>query len=118
MPDATLIVKILTDASQSAKGIKQAESGFGKFNSTMQKMVAPATAVLGGVVAIGAGAVKANSETQQAMGGVDAVFGKSADQIKEWAKQAAKAAGLSESAYGHPGHHHRRTTQESGGAPG
>jgi phage-related protein len=98
--DAKLIIKILTDASGASAGVEQAQGKFAKFNQGMQSMVGPAAAVVGGIALIGTAAINAASDTEQAMGGVEAVFGDSAGQIKQWASEAAKAAGLSESAYG------------------
>lgn len=90
---ADLIVRILTDASQ-------ADTGIGKFQSSLNSLTGPALAVVGGITAIGAVAVNAASDAEQAMGGVDAVFGDSAAQIKKWAGEAATAVGLSKAEYG------------------
>ena len=97
---AELVIKIITDAQQAAKGIDDANGKFGKFNDTMGKLVGPAAAVVGGIAVIGTKALQSASEVEQAMGGIDAVFGESAGQIKAWGKQAAESAGLSEAAYG------------------
>ena len=96
----TLTVKILTDASQAAKGTKQAASTYQKFESTVDKMVPAAAAVSGALLLAGKGAVDAASRTQQAMGALDAVFGKNADVVKSWAADAAESVGLSAAAYG------------------
>jgi len=98
--DALLVVKILTDASQSAAATQAASGKFGKFGSTMKKMAVPAAAIVAGLGAIGVSAVKSASRTEQAMGGVEAVFGKNANTVKRWAGQAANTIGLAKSEYG------------------
>src|SRR4029077_20579711 len=52
------------------------------------------------VIAFSKQAFDAASRTQQAMGAVDTVFGKSAGQIKRWAAGAADSVGLAKSEYG------------------
>lgn len=96
----SLIVKIVTDASGAGKGIDQAASGFDKFNSGMKGLQGPALATIGVIAGVGAATVSAASDTQQAMGALDAVFGKNADTVKKWADTSAKAVGLSKSQYG------------------
>jgi phage-related protein len=97
--NAKLVVEIITDASQAGKGIDEATGKFGKFNTVMGNLVAPATAVLGGITALGVVAVNAASDLQQAAGGTEAVFGDSAKQIEAWAKTSASSVGLSSAAY-------------------
>lgn len=94
-----LIVDIITDASKAGKGIDDATGKFGKFNTVMGNLVGPATAVLGGITALGVGAINAASDLQQAAGGTEAVFGSSAAQIEKWASTAATSVGLSSAAY-------------------
>lgn len=96
---AILTIKILTDASQSAKGIDQASGRLQKFQSGVSKLTPYALAAGGALVAFGKSAVDSASRTQQAMGAVDSVFGSSAGQIKAWASEAAGSVGLAESAY-------------------
>lgn len=97
---ALLTVKIVTDAAASTKGMADASTRVGKFQKGVGKLAVPAGAALLAVAAFGKGAVDAASETQQAMGGIDAVFGKSADTVKGWAQTAADSAGLAASEYG------------------
>ena len=97
---ADIIVRIATDASRAADDVDQAAGRFGKFQASMQSMVAPATVALGAVAAFGKQTVDSASAVQQAMGAVDSVFGTSAGAVKEWAAGAADAVGLSTSAYG------------------
>lgn len=97
---AILSIKILTDASQAQKGLDQASGAVGKMKAGLAKATVPAGIALAAVVAFGKGAVDAASRTQQAMGAVDSVFGKSAGQIKAWSDQSAKSVGLSKAEYG------------------
>ena len=97
---ADIIVRIATDASRAADDVDQAAGKFGKFQSTMQSMVAPATIAVGAIAAFGKAAVDSASATQQAMGALDSVFGASAGKVKQWAAAGAESVGLSESAYG------------------
>lgn len=95
----TLTVKILTDASQATKGAAEAASGFDKFSSRIDSLVAPAAAVTGALALVGTAAVNSASRTEQAMGALDSVFGKNADTVKGWAATAADSVGLAESEY-------------------
>jgi phage-related protein len=96
---AILSVKILVDASDAAKGMGDAATGVQKFQQKIGGLVGPAALVGGTIVGLGKQAVGAASEAEQAMGGVDTVFGKSADKVKAWGDQAAKSAGLSSTEY-------------------
>lgn len=96
---AKLVVDIVTDASKASKGIDDAANKFGKFGTTMENLAAPAAGVLAGVTVLAAGTIDAASDMQQAMGGVDAVFGESASQVKKWASEASASVGLSAAEY-------------------
>ena len=96
---ATLIVKIITDASGASKGLGDAATGLDKVQAGAQKALGPALAVTGGIVALGVKAVSAASDTQQAMGALDAVFGKSSKVVKGWAKDSIDAVGLTSAEY-------------------
>lgn len=100
MADATLAIKIVTDYASGAAGLDKASTRAQKFGATMQKLALPAAAVVGGLVAVGTAAVKSASRLEQAMGGVDAVFGKNASTVKGWAADAADSLGLAQSEYG------------------
>jgi hypothetical protein len=77
----------------------------GLFAGSFTKALAPLAGIA--AAALGAGAVtgflkdsiQSASDLQQSLGGVDAVFGKSAKQIHDWAEQAQTSVGLSENAY-------------------
>jgi hypothetical protein len=100
MADARLKVLVDVDASKAKAGMNDAAGSVSKFQSGLGKLVGPAAAVLAGIGAVAIQAAKSASATQQAFGGLDAVFGASAAQMKEWANGAAATMGLSASAYG------------------
>jgi phage-related protein len=95
-----LSIKIITDATKGKKGLDEAATGVEKFQNKVGKLAVPAAAVVAGIAAIGKSAIDAASDAEQAMGGVDSVFGKSADKIKAWSDQSAKSVGLSKTEYG------------------
>lgn len=97
---ATLVVKVIGDTSNAQKDIDKASGRYDKFASGMRKMAVPAAIAGAAVIAFGKQAFDAASRTQQAMGAVDTVFGKSAGQIKRWASGAADSVGLAKSEYG------------------
>src|SRR4029077_14937089 len=96
---ATLVVKVIGDASSASKSIDQTAGRMDKFKGTMSKMAAPAAIAGAAVIAFGKAAFDAASRTQQAMGGVDAVFGSSAGAITRWAAGPADSVGLAKSEY-------------------
>lgn len=63
------------------------------------KAAAGAAAAFAGVAAVMKVSVDAASRLQQSMGGVEAVFKDSADQVKAWGKNAAQTVGLAQSEY-------------------
>ena len=97
---AILSIKILTDASNAQKGLDSAASSMDKFKSGMAKAAVPAAIVGAAILKFGNDAVESASRTQQAMGGVEAVFGKNAKTVERWAAGAAASIGLAKSEYG------------------
>lgn len=100
MADATLVVKILTDTKDAVSGADEASARFGKMGAGIKKAAVPAAAAAVAIGAFALSAVKAASRTEQAMGGVEAVFGKNAKTVERWASQAASSIGLAKSQYG------------------
>jgi phage-related protein len=95
---ADLVVRIRTEGD--TKNLDNAASSADKWG---KRTAAAATALAAGsaaVIAFGSAAVKSASRTQQAMGGVDSVFGKNAGTIKKWAADSAQSVGLATSQYG------------------
>lgn len=96
---ADLVVRIITKAEDAGAGFTQTQGKMDKFRSGLGKMALPAAIAAGAIVKFGSDAVSSASDLQQAMGGVDAVFGKSSGTIKKWASGAATDVGLSQTAY-------------------
>lgn len=95
-----LAIKVVTDTRNAATGLDSASGKFGKFQAGVQKLAIPAAIAGAAILKFGSDAVEAASKTQQAMGAIDSVFGKSAGQVKKWSDQAAESVGLSKSQYG------------------
>lgn len=96
---ATIRVEILGNARGAQRAADEAASSFDKFGGAMQTLAVPAAVAVGAVGMFGKSAIEAASTAQQAMGGVNAVFGSSADAIHNWSKTAADEVGLSGAAY-------------------
>lgn len=96
---AQVVIDLIVNSSGASRELDQAAGKFGKFQQGLGKLAAPAAAVVGVLAGIGAAAGKAASDTQQAFGGLDAVFGANSEQVKAWANTAATSVGLSASAY-------------------
>ena len=100
---AVLAVKIIGDAKSATTALDQTEAktskagaAFGKFG----KVAAVGVAVAGAAAIKFAGdAIGAASRTQQAFGALDAIYGKNAKAVKQWANQAADSVGLAKSEY-------------------
>jgi phage-related protein len=97
--DAKLVIDVVVESAKAQAGLKGASDSAGKFSKGISKMAGPAAVTLGVIGGFGVAAVKSASRTQQAFGGLDAVFGKSAGQMKDWAKGAGTSMGLSASQY-------------------
>lgn len=97
---AILRVQVLVDAAKAAAGMDKAAGLGASLEKGLRRAALPAAAVVAGVAAIGRQAGEAASDVEQAMGGIDAVFGASAGQVKAWSDQAAASAGLAKSEYG------------------
>jgi phage-related protein len=96
---ASLIIDIVVNSAKAQAELAGTAKATGGFSKGLSKMVAPAAAVVGAVAGIAAASVKAASDVQQSFGGIEAVFGKNADQVKGWANGAAKTVGLSANSY-------------------
>lgn len=96
---AILTIKILADATQASREMDTASGKMGKFQSGIGKAAIPAAALLGGMAAFGVAAGKAASEAEQAMGAVDAAFGKSAGAVHKFAETSATSVGLASREY-------------------
>lgn len=105
MAGQTVTVSVLADTKQFSKAFKglSEQTGLSKIGGLV-KNVGKAVAVGAAAAAAGVGAlavsgVRAASDLQQSIGGVDAVFKENAKQVHAWASSAAKDMGLSKDAY-------------------
>lgn len=96
---AELIVDVVVNNAKAAASLADTGKRVGKFQSGMAKMAAPAAVAGAALVGFAAVAVKSASRTEQAYGGLDAVFGKQSDTVKGWAAQSADSTGLAASEY-------------------
>lgn len=95
------------DASSFDKGVKQSQTGLDKFKSTVvsagKSIAVGFTTALGAasaaVVKIGKDAITAYADYEQLVGGVETLFGESADIVIKNAEKAYKTAGLSANGY-------------------
>jgi hypothetical protein len=95
------MLKIVADVSDATKGIDQVEKSTGSMKDNVLKAggaIASGLAV-GAIVNFGKESVTAAAEAQQAMNGVRAVFGDSADEIEEFSSRAITSMGISDDAY-------------------
>lgn len=85
----------------SSAGTKSGNLFAGTFKKALVPLAGIAAAAIGGGAIVGflSDSVNAASDLQQSLGGVDAIFGKSAKSIHKWAKTAQDSVGLSENAY-------------------
>jgi hypothetical protein len=95
-----LVIRIVADTKKASADIGAAGSDVSGFAAGIKKAAVPAAIALAGIAAGAATAAASASRTEQAMGGLDSVFGKSAGQMKKWADEAATSAGLAKSEYG------------------
>jgi hypothetical protein len=96
---AQVEIDILVNNRDASRGLDETGRQVGGLGGTMESLAAPAGIAAAAIVGMGAVAVKAASNTQQAMGGLESVFGDAAGRVKEWASGSAEAVGLSEASY-------------------
>jgi hypothetical protein len=91
--------------SKAGEGAEKSRGGFGKLAGTLgtaAKAYGPlaAAAAAGAVLKFGFDSIKAASDTQQAFGAIESVFGKNSQTVKGWANNAVNSVGLARSEYG------------------
>lgn len=96
---AILAVKVVSDVKQGQKGLDDYGSSVDRLKGGLDKMAVPAAAALAGLGLLAAKAGEAASNLEQATGAVESVFKANADQIEQYAQQAADNVGLAESQY-------------------
>ena len=102
-----LYAKVKFDSSDFNAGLNQAESSFSAFGDKIKSGVAAAAKITAGAVAAGAAAVgslvkqsmDSFGEFEQLSGGIDKLFGDSANQLKQYADEAYKTTGMSANDY-------------------
>ncbi|AWY04762.1 tail length tape measure protein [Gordonia phage Emperor] len=96
---AILAIRIIADAAGASRGFDQAQGRMARFEAGARRAGVAATAVVGGMAAIGAAAVSSASRAQQAAGAVESVFGRQAAAVQGLAASAATSVGLATSEY-------------------
>lgn len=98
---AVLAIRITADAAGAQRGAQQAQGAFDRIGSSMRRVAA-----IGGALAIGAAvtgfatkAIAAASDLEQSMGGLDVVFGQSAQKVKAWSKDMTDSVRLPAAEY-------------------
>lgn len=91
--------------TKAGQGAERSRGGFSKLAGalgTAAKAYGPlaAAAGAGAVLKFGLDSVKAASDTQQAFGAIESVFGKNSQTVKGWANNAVNSVGLARSEYG------------------
>lgn len=98
-----LFVKIGVDDSEFNKGVGKARKGFGEFSAwTVAKGQLIADSIKAGgkaLIDFGKQAIGSYAEYEQLAGGVETLFGQSADAVMKYADNAYKTAGLSANEY-------------------
>ena len=96
---AILSVRMLGDSRGARQAVAETTGALDKLEERTKKAAVAMSAVSAGVVAFGKQAFEAASDLQQSAGGVQAVFGDTADKIKELSDAASQAVGLSKNEY-------------------
>ena len=108
MSDGKVIYDIVGDNSGFKQSVDEtqgiAQGGVGKVTDIFNKGVKMASAlaqaaIVKGLVDLGKASVQAYAEYEQLVGGVETLFGKSADTVKQYAQDAYMTAGLSANEY-------------------
>lgn len=102
-----LVAKITLDTSEYEKGLADSEKKAGGFGDKIKTAlgtagaitVAGVTAAATGVTALTNQAVNSYGQYEQLVGGVETLFGDSADTVQQYADNAFKTAGLSANQY-------------------
>lgn len=96
---AILAIKIVSDVKDGTKGLDTATSKLDAFQQKVNKASIPAAAIVAGAGIAGKAVIGYASDAEQAVGGVETVFGKHAAEVTRQAGKADQALGLSEAAY-------------------
>lgn len=105
MADALLVLKIITDAKDAAKGLDDAAESTSKWNSNMVKAGAAAGVAAGAVVAFGVSAAKAAADDargqallEQTMVNMLGTTAAAASGMEDWISATSRASGVADDA--------------------
>lgn len=96
---STIKVRILSDAKGFTSGLDQAQTRLGKVKAGFQSAMGPATAIGGGLVALGKMFSKSASDLNESANAVRVTFGAQAAAVEALSKKAATSVGLSSSEF-------------------
>lgn len=96
---STIKVRILSDAKGFTSGLDQAQTRLGKVKAGFQSAMGPATAIGGGLVALGTMFSKSASDLNESANAVRVTFGAQAAAVEALSKKAATSVGLSSSEF-------------------
>lgn len=91
---ATLMVRILGDASSAQKAFGQATGRMDRFKSVAAKVGAGVAIAGAGLAILAKRSVTAAANLEQSEGAIDSIFKGSAGQMHKWAKNASTSVGL------------------------
>lgn len=96
---AILSLRIIGDAKSAVGALGETDDAAGRMSRGMDRAAGASTVALGAIAGMAVVAGNAASEAEQAVGGVDAVFGQYAERMKQYAADAAQTVGLSSTEY-------------------
>jgi hypothetical protein len=94
---ASILINIITDANKAAGELRKTGGGISAIGGSLKKAaIASGIAAAGvAIVQFGADVLDSASTAEQALGGVESVFGKTASAVERHSKKAAESVGLS-----------------------
>lgn len=96
---STILIKILGDAKNLTSTLDRAQTRVGKVRTGFQKALKPATAIGGGLVALGKMVAGSASDLNESANAVRVTFGTQAAAVEALSKKAATSVGLSSSEF-------------------
>lgn len=103
MADGTIDIDVKVGSAEAQKRIGDLEKSAGRLSAVGSKAATAAkvglAAVGASLTALGKAAIDAYAEYEQLAGGVETLFGASADEVKAYAARAYESAGMSANAY-------------------
>jgi hypothetical protein len=96
---ATLVLKIVSDATGAQKGLDDTASAAGRAQSKIGGLALPAAAAGGAILALAVDAADSASEVEQSFGAIESVYKDNAQAVKDLATASAESTGLATSDY-------------------